>query len=95
MKVVWTRPARSDLRSISRWIGTENPRAALAVVRRLRQAAGLLEHHPSIGRPGREPGTRVLVVSGTPYLLPYRIQKGTVEILAVFHSSRQWPDSFD
>jgi toxin ParE1/3/4 len=95
MRVIWAKSARSDLHSISRWIATDNPTAALAMVRRLRQAAALLENHPSIGRPGPEPGTRVLVVSGTPYLLPYRIHPNTVEILAVFHSSQQWPDSFD
>ena len=93
MRVVWTRSARSDLRNISRWIGTDNPPAALALVRGLRQAAALLEHHPHNGRPGPEAGTRILVVSGTSYLIPYRIGRGKVEILAVFHSSRQWFDS--
>jgi len=36
--------------------------------------------------------TRELVVSGTPYVLPYRIVGNTVHILRVFHSARRWPD---
>ena len=51
-----------------------------------------LATHPALGRPGRVPGTRELVVSGTPYLIPYRVHGKTVEILRVFHGARKSPE---
>jgi plasmid stabilization system protein ParE len=40
--------------------------------------------HPASGRSGRVPGTRELVISGTPYVVPYSVHGETVEILRVF-----------
>ena len=45
-----------------------------------------------MGRPGRVPGTREHMVTGTPYLLPYRVRDGVVEVLRVFHAARKWPE---
>jgi toxin ParE1/3/4 len=47
-----------------------------------------------MGRPGRVISTRELVVSGTPYIVAYRVREGVVEILAVIHGAQQWPTSF-
>ncbi|MFB2897343.1 type II toxin-antitoxin system RelE/ParE family toxin [Aerosakkonemataceae cyanobacterium BLCC-F50] len=47
-----------------------------------------------MGRPGRIPGTKELVVTRTPFILPYRVQGEQIEILAVIHAARQWPESF-
>jgi plasmid stabilization system protein ParE len=44
---------------------------------------------------GRIPDTRELVVVDTPFIVPYRVRDGDVEILAVFHSARQWAEKFD
>ena len=44
-----------------------------------------------MGRPGRVPKTRELVVSGTPYLVIYRVKNDRLEVLRVFHGARQWP----
>jgi toxin ParE1/3/4 len=41
------------------------------------------------------PGTRELVVTRFPYILPYRVREQAVEILRVFHTSRKWPQRFD
>jgi toxin ParE1/3/4 len=49
---------------------------------------------PELGRPDRIEGARERVVSGTRYVLAYRIVGADVEILAVRHSSRRWPESF-
>ncbi|MDP2196877.1 MAG: type II toxin-antitoxin system RelE/ParE family toxin [Rhodocyclaceae bacterium] len=48
-----------------------------------------------MGRPGRVPGTRELVVTRFPYILPYRVREQAVEILRIFHTSRKWPQRFD
>jgi len=47
-----------------------------------------------MGRPGRVDGTREFVVAGTPYIIPYRVRGETVELLAVMHGARRWPDTF-
>jgi toxin ParE1/3/4 len=46
---------------------------------------------PHMGRPGRVPGTRELVVSDLPYVIPYRVRGHTIQILRVFHTARKWP----
>ena len=50
--------------------------------------------NPALGHPGRLPGTRELVVSGTPYIVPYRVsgRPERVEILRVFHAARRLPE---
>ena len=47
-----------------------------------------------MGRPGRVPGTRELVVPGTRYLVPYRVTGDTLQILRVYHGARNWPEGF-
>jgi toxin ParE1/3/4 len=50
--------------------------------------------HPYLGRPGRVANTRELVVTSTPFIVAYRVVSDRIEILAVFHGARRWPDSF-
>lgn len=46
---------------------------------------------PYLGRPDRIPGTRELVITGTSYLVPYRMKGDHVHILAVLHGRQKWP----
>lgn len=75
------------------YIAQDNPKAAAEFVLHLRDSALVLGEQPNLGRPGRIAGTRELVVSKFPYLLPYRVRNETVEILRVFHTSRKPPES--
>ncbi|MCX7055916.1 MAG: type II toxin-antitoxin system RelE/ParE family toxin [Betaproteobacteria bacterium] len=45
---------------------------------RVLAAVDTLADQPSLGRPGRVPGTRELVVRKTRYIIPYRIRGETV-----------------
>jgi toxin ParE1/3/4 len=45
-----------------------------------------------MGRAGRTAGSRELVVSGTPYIVAYRLRGRTVELLGVIHAARRWPN---
>lgn len=92
MRVRWTRPALADLAEIHDYIAADNPAAAKQVIRRIRQDANILNEHPAIGRPGRVPGTRELVVGLLPYVIAYRSGTREVDIVAVIHTSRSWPD---
>lgn len=57
----------------------------------IRHTANRLIRLPHIGRPGRWPGTREIVVRGTRYLMPYRIMPDAIEILRVLHGRQRWP----
>jgi toxin ParE1/3/4 len=95
VKIAWTEPARQDLRDIFEYIAEENPHAARALLNEIRVRVLLLQSNPQIGRPGRVDGTRELVLTGTRYILPYRIAEQQIQILAVFHGARKWPMTFE
>lgn len=93
MRVLWTRPALAQLEEIGDHVASDDPAAAVRLVRHIRDRTdALLSEHPRIGRPGRDPATRELVVAGTPYIVGYRVRTAQVEILAVMHGARLWPD---
>lgn len=52
MKIVWTEPARQDLREIFEYIAEENPNAARALLAEIRKRVGSLEDNPELGRLG-------------------------------------------
>jgi toxin ParE1/3/4 len=91
MEVRWLRTALRNLDEAAAYVARDDPRAAAGMVARIRAAVAHLAIHPAMGRPGRVPGTRELVVAGTKYIVPYRIQRGRVEIIRVLHSAQQWP----
>ena len=68
--------------------------AARRVVQRIQVAVEHLASQPLIGRQGRVPGTRELIVQGTPFIIPYRVREETIEILDVLHAARRWPLAF-
>lgn len=93
MRLVWTRLARQDRKTIREYIAVDNPRAALALDELIAQKAGRLAQHPELGRPGRVARTRELVVHRS-YVLIYDIAgEGDVRVLRVLHTARQWPPS--
>ena len=95
MRIRWTRPALADLEAIGDFIARDNAAAAKRIVVGLVASVDALRDHPNLGRPGRLTGTRELIVSGTPYVVPYRVLGEDVEILAVFHGARHWPGAFE
>ncbi len=94
MKIVWTEPAAKALEIIQDFIAPDNPRAAWEVAQAIRQAVVRLKVHPQSGRHGRIDDTYELVIAGLPYILPYRIHQGEIQILNVYHAARKWPDQF-
>ena len=95
MNVVWSPEAIQDLTSLRSYIAEDNPAAAQRIVLRIVETVEqLLPNNPHMGRPGRVPGTRELVIARTPYIVPYRIRGRTLEILRVYHGARLWPDAF-
>lgn len=91
MRLIWTRRATWDLIEIRSHIARDDPPAATRVAARIRQAVTRLTEHPNLGRLGRAPGTRELVVTRTRYVVAYSVQHESVTILAVVHGARRWP----
>jgi plasmid stabilization system protein ParE len=60
------------------------------VIERVRAAVTRLAGSPALGRPGRVPGTRELVIPHTPYIVPYRVKGDVVQIITILHSAQRW-----
>jgi len=91
LRVRWLRRALLDLDAAEAYIAQDDPHAAADVVLRIVRTVSLLKEQPGIGRAGRVPDTKELVVPNTPYIVPYRVKVNTVQILRVYHTSRKWP----
>jgi toxin ParE1/3/4 len=85
------RKALRNLDDEAGYIAADSLTAAQLVVQRVLDAVSMLPEQPGLGRPGRVPGTRELVVLQTPYIVPYRVRGQVIEILRVFHTSRRLP----
>ena len=92
MTIRWTGTALRDLESLHAYIGQDNPDAAASTVERILTAIDALTRYPEIGRRGRVSGTRELVVA--PFVVVYRPRRDLIELIAVLHGARRWPDSF-
>jgi toxin ParE1/3/4 len=92
---VWSPETIDDLAALRAYIEEDDPAAARRTALRIVHAIEvLLAANPRIGRPGRVPGTRELVIPPTPFIVPYRVRSNTIQALRVFHGTRRWPDRF-
>ena len=92
MKVVWSGRAIRHLVALRAYIARDSEQNAARVATRIVKAVDLLQTQPEMGRPGRLLGTRELVVPDTPYIIPYQVRGERLELMAVFHGRRQWPE---
>ena len=94
MEIVWRSIALEDLEEAWRYIMQDNPQAAERVRKALISTIEQLAELPHLGRPGRVDGTRERAIPDTPYIVAYTVIVDRVEILAVLHDARRWPDHF-
>jgi len=74
------------------YIAEDNPLAAIGQDEEIERQVAMLIEHPKMGRLGRVPGTRELIISSTPFVVVYRLDGANrIEILRLLHSSQQWP----
>ena len=91
MKTRLTRLAEQDLRHVEEYVRTKDSLASTRLVLRILETIEGLSAFPNLGRPGRVPGTRELVMSGTPYIAVYRVRENVIWVLRVLHAARRWP----
>ena len=89
VEVVWSRKARARLREIREYVAADKPDAAARLAVRIVSLVAVLRQHPHLGRVGAEPGTRELVVGGTPYIAIYKIGRKRITILTIWHAAQK------
>jgi addiction module RelE/StbE family toxin len=96
MTARWTPTGLRDLESLHVYLAQDsehaNEEAAAKIVERILAGLEALERFPAMGRKGRVAGTRELIVS--PFVVAYRVKKDAIEVVAIIHGARRWPDSF-
>jgi addiction module RelE/StbE family toxin len=94
MNIILAPEAIADLDDIFAFLADDDPYRATVILERIEKRIEQLRDHPFLGRSGRVTGTRELVVSRTPFIVPYQVTGTTVEVLRVYHEARQWPEQF-
>lgn len=94
MKLSWAKRASTNLGKIYNYIHERNPDAADRVISDIVKSAQLLPQFPLMGMVSDDPDVRLLQVPGRPYLLPYQVIDGEIEILTVFDERQKRPDSW-
>jgi toxin ParE1/3/4 len=88
--VLWTRVAQRHLSEAREYIEVDDPEAAARQIEKIELSVNQLRSFPMMGRSGMRAGTREFAVPGTPYILVYRVEEETVQVLAVLHGARNW-----
>jgi toxin ParE1/3/4 len=83
-----------NLDAAVKYIAADSPGNARKVAQEIKGSIQLLSRRPGMGRPGRVDGTRELVISGLPFIVPYAEHNGEIIMLRIIHPSMKWPDSF-
>jgi toxin ParE1/3/4 len=93
--LIWSPEAIDDLTALRAYIEQDDPAAARRIALHIiHNVESLLPDNPEMGRPGRVPGTRELVIPRTPFIVPYRLAGDTIQVLRIFHGARRWPETF-
>lgn len=90
--IEWTEQAIRQLDQAHDYIALCNSeevaaRVTMHIVTSVQQLAAF----PMAGRRGRVRGTRELVISNTPFVAAYAVDKARVVILALYHGAQPWP----
>lgn len=91
MEIKWLRKAIANLEAEFRYIAEDDPQAAERFVNEVWRITLLLKEQPAMGREGRVPETRELILHNYPYIIPYRVRNNIIQILRVFHTHRKPP----
>ena len=91
MYIRWTPAAADNFEHIKIYLSERHPQFVQSTLHELYEAIRSLKAYPKRGRPGREEGTRELVLPRLPYLVAYRIKEEAIEILYIHHGAQNRP----
>ena len=80
------------MESLYKYIARDNPDTAQGVVERVAAMIGYLPENPALGQRGRAAGSLELLVPSVPFVVVYEPGAENIDILAIIHRSRRWPD---
>ena len=93
--IKWTAQATQQLDQAHDYIALSNRKEVAAqITMRMVTSVQQLAAFPMSGRAGRVHGTRELVISNTPFIAAYAIEKADIVVLAVYHGAQHWPEGF-
>jgi toxin ParE1/3/4 len=90
MKIRWLPSAEAALFDAAAYIARDDPPAAAAFLRVIREKTLLLADFPLMGRATDDFDTRELIVHRN-YLVTYQVHADRVEVIQVWHMARQRP----
>lgn len=88
MRIRWTHAAADDLGHIKDYLTEHFPQFAQPTVLELYETIRSLKRSPLRGRIGREEGTRELILTKLPYIVAYRVEEDTIEVLHIYHGAQ-------
>ena len=93
--IEWTEQATRHLDQAHDYITLSNSEEVAArITMHIANSVQQLATFPMSGRPGRFRGTRELVISNSPFVVAYSIEKEHIVILAIYQGAQQWPEVF-
>ena len=93
--IKWTEQATQQLDQAHDYITISNNKAVAArITMQIVTTVQQLAAFPMSGKAGSVLGARALVISNTPFIAAYAIDKADIIILAIYHGAQQWPESF-
>ncbi len=90
LNLVWDDDALTQFESVLDYIAVQNVDAADRIESLIQERIDRLREFPAMGRPGRVDGTRELVPHPN-FIIIYRCDSTTVDILRVLHARRRYP----
>ena len=88
MKIEWSLEARRDLDRIQEYIEEHSPSGAERVWARIHERVGLQAEIPLAAPLHRDGPARMLVVTGTPYLVFYVVEGDVLRVEQIVHGAQ-------
>lgn len=90
MRIEWSLAARDDLDRIQAYIEQHSPRAAEKIWLRIYERVGQQADFPLAAPLYGDGPVRKLVISGTPYIVLYRVDGDVLKVEQVVHGARDF-----
>lgn len=87
MRVRWRAPILKDVLAMRAVMARKDEDASKRAVKWVKEIATLLATMPASARRGLENRKQLLAIPGAPYILVYRIQDKTVDMMKLYYST--------